>query len=176
MGRRNQIVKEQFANESARRVLGYNGSGVPELKGDSDIVGTVIALLLSSVDRNNRFELKDWNGASNVSGLSGSWGYSDPFIPLNSSMLILAMVDGIAQDYSEGYGAVIVSKWIRGGSGAAVQVGSTTKLFEQKSQAGATAGFGNVGLGSLYVNFDSGQLVKTYNWQINAIYQLRKYA
>lgn len=176
MSVRNEIVKEALATESRWRALGYDINGLPALMGEVDFVGAWMSLQKSSADRNNRLQLEHWpSDLANIVGLSGSIGYTG-LIPVNSSLLIEAWVDGIANDYSEGYGAKIISKWRRGAAGAAVQVGVTTKLFEVKDQAGATSSFANTGNGSLYINFDSGQVAKQYNWQINALYTVRKYA
>ncbi len=177
MGYRNEIRKEQFANDSARRILGFDDSGAPTLMGNADIVGYYMRWFLTAGDVNNRFQIEPtWTGFHPSAGLNGSQGYSGNFIPFNSSLLIMAYVDGISDDYTEGYGSVIVSKWIRAATGVPVQIGATTKMSEQKTNVGATSGFSNPTTGSIFITFDSGQVSKQYNWSLSAIYALRKYA
>ena len=173
---RNEIVKEQLANSSARRILGFDDSGAPTLMGNADLVGYYMRWFLTAGDVQNRFQIETtWTGFNSGAGASGSQGYTSGFIPVNSSLLILAFVNGVATDFTEGYGSVIASIWRRGAAGNAIQVGATTKLFEGKTNVGGTSGFADSsGNGSMWITFDCG-VFKSYNWNLSAIYSLRKY-
>jgi hypothetical protein len=164
---RKQMVKEQFANSSPRRPLGFGNTGAPALMGLIDLIPGRVRLLRDSVSQ-NRIELRDWIDAA-VIGLSGSWSNTPDYIPANTVIHIVAFIVGLANDGSEGYSSMIARSFRRAAAGDEAAIGAVTKIFEHKSNVGGDSSIEGLGSGGISIEFDSGQLVKDYTWTVKTL-------
>lgn len=168
MGQRNEILKEQLANDSARRPLGYNNSGNPALMGLIDLIPGQIRVLRGDGNVDNKFEILDWVGGV-TTGLSGTVSRTPDQVKLKQVQTVVAFITGMAADYSEGYSAIAVATFRRAAAGDEVQIGATTVLLEHKSNVGGSCDISVAGSGGLSIDFDSGQGAKQYTWSVKAI-------
>jgi len=163
---RNEIIKEQFANSSARRVLGFGLTGAPALAGLVDLIPGQLRLLNDS-NVNNKLELLDWIGGTLV-GFSGT-APRTVAVPTSGIYTVIAWVEGLASDFSKAYASMLMATFRRPASGDEVLVGASTKIYEVSDVVGATSSISGSGGGGVSINFNSNQAVLQYTWSIKAI-------
>jgi hypothetical protein len=164
---RNQIIRQQFANSDARRGLGFGLSGAPELIGVLDLLPIGQLRLLRDSNLQNKLELGDWLGI-NLTGFAGT-AVRTIAVFASSAYTILATVQGLASDFSQGYMSVLAASFRRPASGNEVIVGTSTKIFEAADVVGATSSISGNGSGGISINFASNQAVLQYTWSFKYI-------
>lgn len=168
MGLRNEIIRQQFANSDPRRALGFGLTGVPDLVSVLDLFPAGRIRLLRDSTTTNKFELQDWSGGT-LTGFSGSASQGLNTVQPKGAWTMLAFVQGLASDYTQGYYSLLTASFRRPAAGNEVIVGASTKLFEGASVVGATSSITGLGSGGISINFDSNQAVLQYTWSFKAI-------